>query len=343
MTFAPLTDSSSPNGPRYAWSVPGFQIERPSGDPSRPEIWCYADRFSYAPGETVDIHVHTTARVFDLVIVRDGAKPSQVFSQSGLRGGAHPTPENAYEIGCGWPVSLSYPTPKDLASGVYLILVSMEMAGRRYEREGFFVVKGASRADRPRHALVLSTSTMIAYNDWGGANHYRGLGDDTYADIGAPVLSTQRPVARGMLRQSVGAPRSSNPRTPGPGELPRHENYEWAHVHGYCRHATDAFWATYERHFAVWTEENGYALDYLTQHDLHQDSACLTGYDCAIFVGHEEYWTWEMRDTVDAFALAGGNVARFGGNFMTGPAQGRWSDARVLPSGGIRPGQRGKP
>lgn len=317
MTFTPLPESASPkNGPRYAWSVPHFRIERPSGNPADPEIWCYAGRFSYLPGETVDIHVHTTADVYDITIVRDGATPIKVWSREGLKGEAHPTPVNAYEVGCGWPVAVSYAIPEDCASGFYLVIVSMEMGGRRYEREGFFVVRGTDRADRPRHVLILSTSTMMAYNDWGGANHYRGLGDDPYTEIPSPVLSTQRPVARGMLRLPVGAPRASSPHTPKLGEVPRHESYEWAHTYGYSRHAADAFWATYERNFAVWAERHGYALDYLTQHDLHEDPTCLAPYACAVFVGHDEYWTWEMRDTVDAFAKAGGNVARFGGNFI---------------------------
>ncbi len=35
-----------------------------------------------------------------------------------------------------------------------------------------------------------------------------------------------------------------------------------------------------------------------------------------VFVGHDEYWTWEGRDAVDAYVEAGGRVARFAGNFM---------------------------
>ncbi|MFF1651592.1 N,N-dimethylformamidase beta subunit family domain-containing protein [Streptomyces sp. NPDC058240] len=27
----------------------------------------------------------------------------------------------------------------------------------------------------------------------------------------------------------------------------------------------------------------------------------LDGYACAVIVGHDEYWTWEMRDAVDRF------------------------------------------
>ena len=42
----------------------------------------------------------------------------------------------------------------------------------------------------------------------------------------------------------------------------------------------------------------------------------LDGYDCVVCVGHDEYWTWEMRDAIDAYVERGGRVARFAGNFM---------------------------
>ena len=37
---------------------------------------------------------------------------------------------------------------------------------------------------------------------------------------------------------------------------------------------------------------------------------------CVVFVGHDEYWTWEMRDAVDRYVERGGYAARFAGNFM---------------------------
>ncbi len=91
--------------------------------------------------------------------------------------------------------------------------------------------------------------------------------------------------------------------------------YEWARLRDYGRHHADAFWATYERPFAVWAEQQGYVLDYLTQDDLDRDPSALDGYRCAILVGHDEYWSWKMRDAIDALVDRGGNVARFGANF----------------------------
>jgi hypothetical protein len=64
------------------------------------------------------------------------------------------------------------------------------------------------------------------------------------------------------------------------------------------------------------TEERGYELEYLTQHDLHFDPSSLDRYSTVVIVGHDEYWTWEMRDRIDEFVDRGGSIARFAGNFL---------------------------
>lgn len=65
-----------------------------------------------------------------------------------------------------------------------------------------------------------------------------------------------------------------------------------------------------------WARRQGYALDVITQHDLADAPEILHGYGCAVFVGHDEYRSWEMRDAVDGFVENGGKMARFAGNFM---------------------------
>ena len=81
-----------------------------------------------------------------------------------------------------------------------------------------------------------------------------------------------------------------------------------------CGSATPRFGAS--RGVAAWAEQAGYEFDYLTQHDLHAEADCLDGYTCVAIVGHDEYWTWEMRDRIDAFVDRGGGLAHFAGNFQ---------------------------
>ena len=66
----------------------------------------------------------------------------------------------------------------------------------------------------------------------------------------------------------------------------------------------------------MWCEAQGIALSYVTQHDLHADPHLLRLVKRAVIVGHDEYWTWEMRDHLDAWVDAGGQLARFAGNFF---------------------------
>ena len=69
--------------------------------------------------------------------------------------------------------------------------------------------------------------------------------------------------------------------------------------------------------FIRWMEREGFKPDYCTSIDLHSDPQLrlsTSGYQLMLSVGHDEYWSWEMRDNVEDFIEAGGNVAFFGGN-----------------------------
>ena len=299
----------------HAWSMAGWPSEHQSKNPDALEVWGYPSRFSYAPGETVRLHVSCSRPTYDIAVIRDGRTPHVVYRREGVTGRRHEEPAEAYEHGCGWPANVEIPIGADWRPGFYLVEFSVASPEGRFNSEAFFVVR-KTPTQRRGMALLLTTSTLIAYNDWGGANHYRGIGDDPRYEIGAPVLSTQRPVGRGLLRKPIEAPRESHTFTPPIGWQPRYPAYEWARLYGYSRHHADSFWATYERPFVVWAEEQSFDLDYLTQHDLHFEPDCLDGYGTVVVVGHDEYWTWEMRDRIDAFVDRGGGLARFAGNFL---------------------------
>lgn len=70
----------------------------------------------------------------------------------------------------------------------------------------------------------------------------------------------------------------------------------------------------WELPFYRWLAANGYDTDYCSNVDLHSGAVALDRYQLLISPGHDEYWTWEMRDAVEAFVSAGGNFAIFSGN-----------------------------
>ena len=302
-----------------AWTIldRAGQIEFPSNDPSIAEIWGYTDALTYSPGEDVRLFVHTTAASFDFVVYRDGKEKQIVYSREGNAGILQVTPEDAYETGCDWRETASFQTSADWRSGVYIIILKTQAPGDKViEREAFFVLRSLNPGKDSSIVYILPTATYTAYNDWGGANHYRRVQEGRPLDLPAPVLSLNRPFARGMLRLPIGAPRYSETPTIAPGGMPRYPWLEWAFAYDYCRHYADAGWAMYDLPFVEWAEGEGYQFDFLTQYDLHESPDCLDPYRAAVIVGHDEYWTWEMRDTIDQFVNAGGKLARFAGNFL---------------------------
>ncbi|TJV20434.1 MAG: hypothetical protein E5Y16_30775, partial [Mesorhizobium sp.] len=153
------------------------------------------------------------------------------------------------------------------------------------------------------------------YNDFGGANHYFGIAGPDH-NLPSPVLSLERPWARGIVWLPAGAPRICADHLPDFGDAPRYPMKEWAFANGFGQYYGAAGWAQFDRHFVVWAEKEGYALDMITQTDLHYRPELLDAYPCVTIVGHDEYWTREMRLSIEAYVKRGGRLARFGANFM---------------------------
>lgn len=302
----------------FQWSLADTRgiREFPGWIADAPEIWGYTGMMSYTEGEQVDLRVHTTGRTFSVRVERDGHKPQVVFQRGDAPGTRQPTPDNAAIKGCGWKPSLSIET-KGWHPGVYVVYLSTrDEGGREATGEHFFLVRSRQPGSVSNLCLVLCTSTYTAYNDWGGANHYRSIRDGISTDVMEPILSLQRPWARGFVKLPREAPDVVIPDTPAPFWKPDYPQVGWALANAYSRHYPDAGWATYEQRFVKWAEKSGYMLEFATQHDLQQHPETFANYRCLIVVGHDEYWSWEMRDTVDTFVDAGGHIGRFGGNFL---------------------------
>jgi hypothetical protein len=310
-----------PGGERLATIISGPRrgsretwVEIPSLDGEK-AAWCYSDKRAYRPDDTVTLHLSATVAKVSLTIQRDPGSDATVFS-SGIKDAQfHPVPDKVYAVGCGWPAFLTWTIPEGLPSGGYVVEIRDETTPQR-EVIGHHLFFHRARERTPGAlALVAATSTWSAYNDWGGANHYYGTNPDAPRGR-ATHLSALRPWARGQVRLPQGAPRSVNairPRTPGNA---RYDSVEWAYINGYTRYYALAGWAAFERPFLKWAEANGYTFDVFTQDELHDDPALLNDYPCTVFVGHDEYWSREMRDAVDGYVDRGGRAARFAGNFL---------------------------
>jgi hypothetical protein len=308
------------SAPRHMVRAQGFDAtlvnfyEAPSTNPNEVEAWCYTDHITYEPGDEVAFHISSTARTLTIEVSREALERTVVY-RSEIKPQRYETPEDFYAKGCGWPVAHRWKIPEDARSGFYMVLTrGVGAKGEIREHEHGFVVRAKKGAKRPPILFLLPTSTYLAYSNWGGTNQYMGLYPETGTGS-APIISVQKPWAKGFVYLPEGAPRKINEQEMPPGAIPRYSLLEFAFARGYSRFYGSSGWAYYDRHFANWAERDGFAFDYATQVDLHYRPELLDGYKCVVVVGHDEYWSREMRDAIDAYVERGGHFARFAGNF----------------------------
>lgn len=265
----------------------------------------YASQLSYVAGQILELCVSTSAPDFSVEIARVGGQREIVWAQRGIQGSDQPTPDSAAQKGCGWVPTIRLAIPDEWRSGYYEVIFRAvdSSTGRSDEGLAFFVIRpGAVGASRSQMLLVLSTNTYNAYNDWGGPSLYTG----------AHRVSFQRPMAKGFLRKP-----EPYLRYPNLDDVvdPEHERFRsWADLHGLARWSGSSGWYQWERLFVQWAERAGYTIDVAVNSDLEFHPDVVDGYPLVVSVGHDEYWSWAMRDTAEAYVEQGGNIAFFSGN-----------------------------
>jgi hypothetical protein len=296
-------------------AVFGHRYERPGMGGGRGEIWCYTDSIAYPPGASVRLYVCSSAERYRLEIMRDGGDARAVLERE-VRGARwQDTPEQCSVTGCGWTPSLEFRVGEDWPSGAYRITLTAQGPEGELSAHHLFIVRPVAGAKAHRILQVAATATWTAYNTWGGSNHYQGITGPKRNQY-ATLVSLERPWCRGFTVLPQDAPRVPLTVNPPPDAGLRYPHLEWAFANGYSNKYASAGWASYDRHFLRWAEAAGFGVDLVSQHELHFNPDILDGYPCVVFVGHDEYWTWEMRDAIDRYIERGGRVARFAANFM---------------------------
>ena len=256
---------------------------------------------SVGPGASVGLHLSSPQnRPVEVEIARVGAERRVVWSET-VASSEHATPLHASANGCGWPVATAVSTGDDWASGYYEVLLTIDVDGKTRQSHAFFVLR--PKPDSPNTILLqLATNTWHAYNDFGGRNLYNG----------GTQASLQRPMAKGYLYKPEGAGRRVTTTNPPDRDMNTHVGY--LRMNHLSPWAGSAGWPDWEWPFLAWAERNGYGIDVITNSDLQEHPAIVAGYKLLLSVGHDEYWSGPMRDTVEGFVASGGNVAFFSGN-----------------------------
>lgn len=202
----------------------------PARDAAVLETWGYTPEMSYAPGDEVALLVSTTAAEWSLEAGRDGQHYQPLLHETGLPGRHHPTPEDCSVEGCGWPNAHRFVIPADRPPGGYLVTLRAERDGAQVEEHHVFALRSAPEKAPPM-VLVCAAGAWLAYNCWGGSNHYEGI-TGPQRNAFSPVVSTGRPWTRGFCKLPEGAPRALRDAPPRPGEMVRYPYMEWAYAYG---------------------------------------------------------------------------------------------------------------
>ncbi len=258
---------------------------------------------SVETGEQVALHLSCSGgNPVAVEVARVGGARDVVVSERAVPVAEHAIPGDASSAGCRWPASYELTVGDDWASGYYEVVLSATVDGRALTDHAFFVVRPRIGSPSAPMLLVLTTNTWHAYNDFGGRNLYNG---GTHSSL-------QRPMERGFLFKPPGAGQRVSSVNPPDRFINAHFGYlQLNRLSGW---AGSAGWPNWELPFVQWAERAGYTFDVVANADLEQHPELLRGYRLMLSIGHDEYWSGPMRDTVEAFIAGGGNVAFLSGN-----------------------------
>ncbi len=254
---------------------------------------------SVLPGESIAFHISSQSAPYSIRIYQQGlfaGEPEKFVAEiAGLPAEpvVNPLPQNAWRDGAQWPAVATFVVP-GWPSGLYLARV--QTTGASPLTVDLPLVVRAPSGSETGILLVLSDTTQYAYNDWGGRNAYGYVSNN---DFGAAYPSTS------AFRVPFGFQLSF--------ERPLHGGF-------------GNVLQSWEIPFIRWLARRGVPVDVCTCRDLHFAQPDREKYRLLLFAGHHEYWSAQMRDSVEDFAKAGGNVAFFSGNVA-------WWQIRITPDG----------
>ena len=130
----------------------------------------YTDRQSVAPGENIrffisDLHGRDS-KSLPVSMIRLGQREAEVASGVASVHAAPVLVTRGWENNC-WPVSYTANVPPEWRSGVYVARVSVEAGD---SQDIYFVVRRSPREPVAPIVVQLPTTTINAYNNWGGVS-----------------------------------------------------------------------------------------------------------------------------------------------------------------------------
>ena len=231
-----------------------------------------------SPASTVTLHVNTKAPSFHVEAYRMGyygGIGGRLVWQSPEVAGVRQAPPTLTEfvntIECQWPPSLNVTIDPTWPPGAYLL----KLVGATGEQQ---FVPLCVRDDASHAAFVIqqSVTTWQAYNRWGGYSLY-------YGNRNQALSYTHNPSGGNFADRA------------------RIVSFDRPYDHDWASGAAD--FVGNELPVIFQAEQLGLDVTYWTDIDLHTQPQLLGGHRALISLGHDEYWSAEMRD--GAVRLAG--------------------------------------
>ena len=312
-----VQENRLPGNPPTEWDINGW------GDPS---IQGFGHDISINRGETIFFKIRTDSTDYRIDIYRmgyyggmgarrvDTIEPSVKLPQHQPEGVRDNT---TYLYDCGnWAVSASWQAPSDATSGIYFARLvrqdssptawradnSQEGPAERptasphaYGALGHGRLANALREPRASHIYFVvrnddsdsdilfqtSDTTWQAYNQYGGYCTYGRINPGNPRGIGIPPRAYKVSYNRPLKTRDY-------------------------------RAVNMVFNAEYP--CVRWLEANGYDVTYFTGVDSDRRGEEIRKHRLFLSVGHDEYWSLEQRQHVEAGREAGVNLAFFSGN-----------------------------
>jgi hypothetical protein len=245
----------------------------------------YPFRTSVAPGERLVLHIATDAPRFRVIFHR-WAEDFRPMLETRWLTGQYAPPLGAAED-WQWP-RYEFDIPRDWPSAVYVAHLEepdgLPLQPAMSSAAVLFVVRGVGRS---RLLYKIPLATYHAYNCSGGGCFYVN-----------PPRSHTPPGARISLRRPGGGIGGDT----------------WGALDHYDASSPRQTFAHWDARFIRWLLREGYAPEFCTDLDLHDDPGLCRRYRLLLSVGHDEYWSEAARNAVEDFVTGGGNVAFFGAN-----------------------------
>jgi hypothetical protein len=236
----------------------------------------FADRTSALPGEAVRLFVSTTGKSFTATVYRIGNYANSEALQV-WRSGPLPGVKQADSM-------VQQPTNTVVAPWAQSLTLNttdwrpgdylVRLDGSNGAQQ-FVPLTVRTVSNQGRIVIVNAVTTWQAYNTWGGYSLYRGP-TGKYSER-ARAVSFDRPYTSDTMA--------------GAGDF-----------------------LFFELPFVLFAERSGHKLGYATDVDLHADPHLIDGARAVITLGHDEYWSADMRNHVVQARDSGVNLAFLGGN-----------------------------